>query len=72
MSSTHRMRRFLDAKYKKDDIKKVMTEQCQQLSSSERESLLNLKKKLKFFDIIIGTWNTAPVDSEFKDDAKPV
>ena len=35
------MRRILDAKYEKADLKKVMTEQCQHLSPIEQGSLPN-------------------------------
>ena len=67
------MRKILDAKYKNDDINKVMEEKCQQLSFSEIKSLLNILKGFEdLFDVTQGTWNTSQVDLEFKDDAKPV
>ena len=65
------MRRILDANYKKAD-KKVITEQCQHLIPSKRESLMNLKKIEYLFDRTLGTWNTALVDLELKDDVNPV
>ena len=43
MSSMRRISRALDAKYKKADLNKVMTEKCEQFSPSERESLLNIE-----------------------------
>ena len=36
IGSMHGMRRVIDAKYKKADLNKVMTKQCQQLSAEER------------------------------------
>ena len=36
------MRRILDAKYEKADIKKFMTEQCQHLTTSKQENSLKL------------------------------
>ena len=67
------MRRILDAKYEKADINKVMTEQCKQLIPIEREIPLNPLKIFEYFsDGILGKWNSAPVDLESNDDAKPV
>ena len=70
MRSTLIMRRILDTKCVRDYLNKVMIEQCQNVTPSERENIL----KLNFFsfDGTLGTWNTAPVDLELKDDAKPV
>ena len=67
------MRRILDAKYEKADLRKVMIDQCQHLSPSKWESLLNILKR--FEDVLggsLGTCNTVPVDLELKDDMKPV
>ena len=67
------MCRILYAKYEKADLNKVITEQCQQLIPSERESLLNILKIFEYlFDGTLGAWNTTPVDLELKYDAKPV
>ena len=41
------MSRILDAKYKKDYLNKVITEQCQHLSPRERENILKLLKYMK-------------------------
>ena len=70
--STRRMRRILDARYGKSNLKKFMTEQCQHLNPSELESFINLLKVEYFFNGTLGTWNTAPVGLELKDDVKPV
>ena len=50
-----------------------MTEQCKHLSPSKREILLNLLKIFEdLFNRTLDMRNTAPVDLEFKDDAKSV
>ena len=49
ISSTPRMHRIIYANYKKDDMKKVMTEQCQHLSTKELERLLKLLRKFEYF-----------------------
>ena len=67
------MRRILDAKYKKYDLNKVVTKQCQHINAEERKILLILLKKFEdLFDGTLGAWNNTPVDSELKDDEKPV
>ena len=42
VTSTRRMRIILDAKLKKSDLNKVMTEQCQHLEPEERYILIDL------------------------------
>ena len=67
------MRRILDARYKKSDLNKVMTEQCQNLNTEGRKRLLILLRKFEdIFNSTLRTWNTNPVDLELKNDAKPV
>ena len=67
------MRRILDARYKKVNLNKIMIEQCQHLTTTERHRLLHLLNKFEYlFDGTLGTWKTTPVDLELKDDAKPV
>ena len=57
------MPRILDAKYKNSDLNKVMTKQCQHLTTAERYRLLNPLKKFKdLFGGMLDTWNTTPVD----------
>ena len=56
-----RMRGILDAKYKKADLNKFMTEQCQHLIPSKREIILNIKKNEYLFDGTLGMWNTDPL-----------
>ena len=57
------MRIILDAKYKKDDLNKVMTKQFKHLSTKEGEILLKLLRKFKdLVDRTLGMWKTAPVD----------
>ena len=67
------MRRILDAKYENSDLNKVMTKQCQHLKTEEGDWLLILLNEYKdLFDGTLGTWNTTPVDFEFRDNANPV
>ena len=67
------MRKILDAKYKKLDLNKVITKQCQQINTKEWKRLLSLLRKSEYlFDGMLGTWNTTPVYLELKDDVKPV
>ena len=73
ISSTCTSRRILDVKYKKADLNKVMTEQCQHLTATERHRLIHLLKKFKdMFNVTLGTHKTTPVYLESKDDSKPV
>ena len=48
------MRIIIDAKYKKYDLNKVMTEQCRHLNAEERKKLLILLRK--FEDLFEGTF----------------
>ena len=67
------MRRILEAKYKKVELNKVITKQCQHLNTKERNWRLSLLRKYEdLFDGTLGTWNTTPVDFELGYDAKPV
>ena len=73
ISATRRMHRIIDAKYKKSDLNKVMTEQCQHLNAEEFKRLLILLRKFEdLFHGVLDTWNTTWVELELKDDAKPV
>ena len=64
INSTRRMRRILDAEYKKFDLNKVMNEQYQHLTATESHRLLNLLHKFEdIFDGTLCTCNTTPVDS---------
>ena len=50
-----------------------MTEQYQHLTATERHRLIQLLKTFKnLFDGTLGTWKTTPIESELKDDTKPV
>ena len=73
INSTCRMCRMLDANYKKADLNKVMTEQCQHLTATESIILLHVLKKFKdLFDGALGTWKTTPLYLELKDKEKSV
>ena len=50
-----------------------METQCQHLTTTQRNYLPKLLQKFEeLFNGILGTWKTYPVDSELKEDAKPV
>ena len=58
------MRIIIGVKYERVDLNKVMTKQCQHLSTKESEILLALLRN--FEDVFNGasvTWNTTSVDS---------
>ena len=51
------LRVILDAKYKKGDLHKVMENQCQHLTVTQRNELLKLLQKFEeFFDGTLDTW----------------
>ena len=61
-SETKIMKRILDAKYSKADIKTI-TESCTHLDPQERNELYTLLKKYEsLFDGNIGTWPGKPYD----------
>ena len=56
------MRRFLNAKYKKANLNKVMTEQLQHLNTEKLKRLVViLRKSEDMFDGMLVTWYTTPV-----------
>ena len=67
------MCRILDRKYEKADLNKVMDEQCQHLTSTERYRLLHILKKFEYlFGGTLGTWDTNPLYLELKDKSNPI
>ena len=69
--ATNRVKRILDAHYKKADLTKVV-ESNHHLDTTKRRELLALLKKYEpLFDGTLGTWRTAPVELKLKKDAKP-
>ena len=76
-STTHlstlkeKMKRILDAKYSKADIKTI-AESCTHLYPQERNELYTLLKKYEsLFDGNLGTWYGKPYDIKLKPDAEP-
>ena len=58
---------ILDAKYEKADLHKVMENQYQHLTMTQRNELLKLLQKFEeLFDGTLGTWKTDPVDFKLK------
>ena len=70
-SETKRMKRILDAKYSKSDIKTI-AESYTRLDPQERNELYTLLKKYELlFDGNLGTWHGKPYDIKLKPDAEP-
>ena len=69
--ATERMDGIQAAKYKKDDLEKVI-QKCDTLKTDEQNRLHKLLKKYEtLFDGTLGTWKTKPYEVELKDGAKP-
>jgi hypothetical protein len=69
--ATERMVKILDSNYKKADLAKVVAGTTH-LDKGQREKLYRLLKEYEdLFDGSLGTWQTAPVDFELKEDAEP-
>ena len=65
------MKRILDAKYSKADIKTI-AESSTHIDSQERNELYTLLKKYEsLFDGNLGTWHVNPYDIKLKPDAEP-
>ena len=72
-TSTKKLLVILDYKYEKSDLHKVKENQCQHLTTTKLNELLKLLQKFEdFFDGTIGTWKIDQVDSELKENAKPI
>ena len=70
-SKTKRMKRILDAKYTKANIKTI-AESSTHLDLQEKNELYTLLKKYEcLFDGNLGTWNGKPYDIITKPDAEP-
>ena len=56
-TATKRLRVILDAKYEKSNLHKVMKNQCQNLTMTQRNELLKLIQKFEeLFNGTLGTW----------------
>ena len=70
-SETKIIKRILDAKYSKSDIKTI-AESSTHLDRQERNELYTLFKKYEFlFHGNLGTWYFKPYDIKLKPDAEP-
>ena len=70
-SETKIMKRILDAKYSKADLKTI-TESSTHLDPQERNPLYTLLEKSEsLFDGNLGTWHGKPYDIKLKPDAEP-
>ena len=64
---------ILDAKYEKGDLHKVMETQCQHMTVTQRNGLLELLHIFEeLFNETRGTWKTDPVKSELKENVKTI
>ena len=70
-SETKRMKRILDDKYSKDDIKTI-AESSTCLVPQERNELYTLMRNYEcLFNGNLGTWHGKPCDIKLKPDAEP-
>ena len=70
-SETKRMKRILNAKYKKSDLKTI-EESSTNIDTQERNKLYTLLKKYEsLFDGNLGTWHGKAYDIKLKPDAEP-
>ena len=70
-SETRRMKRILNAKYTKSDLKTI-AESSTDLDAQERNELYTLLKTYEsFFYGNLGTWHIKPYDIKLKPDADP-
>ena len=70
-SETKRMKRILNAKYSKTNLKTI-AESSTHLDPQERNELYTLLKKYEcLFDGKVGTWNGKPYDIKIKPYAEP-
>ena len=68
-AKTKRMKRILDAKYSKADIKSI-AESSTHLDPQERNEIYRLlKNHERLFDGNLGTWHGKPYDIKLKPDA---
>ena len=64
---------ILDTKYYKADLYKVMENNFQYLTITQRNELIKLLQRIKYlFYGTLRTWKTHPVDLDEKEDAKPI
>ena len=72
-TATKLLRIILDTKYEKADLHKVIENQCQHLTMTQRNELLKLlQKSEELFDGTLVTWKTDPAGFELKEDVKPI
>jgi hypothetical protein len=67
--ATRRVRRILDAKYKKADLQSIVRDNCNHLSTDQQQKkLLQLLKNYELlFDGTLGDWKTKPVSFQLKE-----
>ena len=64
---------ILDAKYEQAYLNKVTETQCQHLTMTQRNDLLELLQKFEeLSDGTLGTWEKDPVYFDLKEDAEPI
>ena len=71
-ADTDRIKRILDAKYKKANLKEIIDKEYNHLNDNQKNQLLNILKKNKtLFDGTLGKWTGRPYKIELKENAKP-
>ena len=72
-TATKRLRAILDAKYEKADLHKIMVNQFQHLTITQRNGLIKLLHKSgELFDVTLVTWKIYPEDFELKEYVNPI
>ena len=72
-TSTKLLHVIVYAEYKKADLQKVMENQCQHLTTTQRNKLLRLLQIFEeLFNRTRGNWRTDTVYFELQDKSKPI
>ena len=72
LEATKRVVRILDAKYEKQNLSKVIQENCTHLTNRQQSQLIKLLREFEpLFDGSLGDWDTTPVSLKLKEGATP-
>jgi len=69
--AVHRVKRILDAKYKKADVEKICQEQAEVEQDQRAQVAVLLCKYEALFDGQLGSWHGQEVKIKLKEGAKP-
>jgi hypothetical protein len=71
-ADTDRIKRILDAKYKKANLREIIDTEYNHLNDNQRNQLFNIfKKNETLYDGTLGKWIGKPYKIELKENAKP-